>query len=192
MSEQENTLQPLTSSQREFVEESVRTTVQDGHARNVVSEVARGLHPGLAGAIDRFFAKVEFSQECWLWRASINPVSGYGNFQLGGKGGPSGAHHVAHVLLIGPVPEGLVLDHLCRVRPCVNPWHVQPVTQRENVRRGASSALNKQRARLQVACLRGHPLSGENLRITGAGTRECKACRREASRKWKARARSGE
>lgn len=90
---------------------------------------------------ERFWPKVERVEDgCWLWTASLTG-DGYGRISLGGKFGPMGlAHRVAYELLVGPIPEGLELDHLCRVRRCVNPEHLEPVTHAENVRRAQEAA----------------------------------------------------
>lgn len=86
-----------------------------------------------APAIDRFFSHVEVG-DCWEWTAgTIN--GGYGLFQeSAGKG--MVAHRWLWLYIVGPIPDGLVLDHLCRNPPCVNPDHLEPVSQAENVRRG--------------------------------------------------------
>lgn len=75
---------------------------------------------------------------CWLWRGSHGPASnGYGRIGVGTQRQRRSrlAHRVSYELLVGPIPDGLVLDHLCGVRHCVNPDHLEPVTQKENVRR---------------------------------------------------------
>src|SRR5688572_16860021 len=83
--------------------------------------------------VDRFRAKVDRTGGCWLWTAS-RILSGYGQVRFEGKN--QRAHRVAYALVKGPIPEGLVLDHLCRVKHCVNPDHLEAVTQAENLRRG--------------------------------------------------------
>lgn len=82
----------------------------------------------------RFMAKVDQGAEggCWLWTAHRN-ADGYGVFRFDGQMG--GAHRFAYRLLVGPVPDGMELDHLCRMRHCVNPEHMEIVTHAENVRR---------------------------------------------------------
>lgn len=80
----------------------------------------------------RFWTKVAITPSCWLWLAATNQ-NGYGTFSHESR--PCKAHRFAYELLVGPIPEGLVLDHLCRVRNCVNPSHLEPVTQVENLRR---------------------------------------------------------
>ena len=117
---------------------------------------------------ERFWAKVEKTETCWLWTASRSTGS-YGRFT---NGGHVYAHRFVYELLIGPIPDGLTLDHLCRVRHCVNPAHLEPVTIRENILRGET------RAAANVAkthCLRGHLLAGANL-TKAKGRRSCRTC----------------
>lgn len=126
--------------------------------------------PGLSLA-DRFWLKVDITPGCWLWKAS-RYSTGYGC--LMNKGGSWLAHRISYELNVGPIPEGLELDHLCRVRGCVNPAHLEPVTHRENGLRGVGQgALNARK----TDCKRGHPLSGDNLYMQN-GTRQCVTCRR--------------
>jgi hypothetical protein len=84
----------------------------------------------------RFWSKVSVDPDsgCWLWTAAIDPQTGYARLGLGKKA--ANGHRVAYELLVGDVPEGLEIDHLCRVRHCVNPDHLEPVTHRENLMRG--------------------------------------------------------
>lgn len=120
----------------------------------------------------RFWAKVDpQASGCWRWTAS-KKMGGYGQYQL--EGWPQLAHRVAYEYLVGPIPAGLTIDHLCRNRWCVNPEHLEPVTQRENNLRGGSLvALNARKTH----CKRGHPLSGPNLYIhPTAGARQCRIC----------------
>jgi hypothetical protein len=88
----------------------------------------------------RFWAKVEKTDGCWFWRARII-ATGYGSFSLDGR--KVMAHRFAYELLVGPIPEDLELDHLCRVRHCVNPAHLEPVTHRENILRGMRAAAQQ-------------------------------------------------
>jgi HNH endonuclease len=92
---------------------------------------------------DRFWSRVDRSGPgCWPWMGSRNQ-GGYGTFHIKGPGGSGAAHRIAYELVVGPIPAGLTLDHLCRNRACVNPAHLEPVTMRINVLRGtAPSALN--------------------------------------------------
>lgn len=123
----------------------------------------------------RFWAKVEKHgpSECWLW-AKGKHKNGYGQFSLGHLN--LLAHRVAYELSVGPIPENYYLDHLCRVRDCVNPTHLEPVTLGQNVLRGVGiTALNA----LKTHCNHGHPFNEENTRITSEGDRECVSCRRD-------------
>lgn len=126
---------------------------------------------------ERFWAKVDRTADCWLWTASCQP-SGYGQFRV--PGGTLLAHRVAYELAVGPIPAGLHLDHLCRVRRCVNPAHLEPVTNQENARRGDSpQTVNANKTH----CRHGHAYDAGNtyVRPDGRG-RGCLACRRSRQR----------
>lgn len=87
----------------------------------------------------RLMSKVVWNgdeEECWIWEGARDS-RGYGCIQFGGR--PRKSHRVSYELHIGPIPEGLVIDHLCRNARCVNPAHLETVTQRENVLRGKRS-----------------------------------------------------
>ena len=120
---------------------------------------------------------------CWLWIAG-ELGTGYGAFTIDGR--RFCAHRVSYEHHVANIPEGLVLDHLCRVRCCVNPQHLEPVTQQENVRRGdAGISLSKFYAQ-KTHCAKGHPWGGENLIVEPSGRRRCAVCRRE---NWKKKVR---
>jgi hypothetical protein len=144
--------------------------------------------------VNRFWDKVDRvdPDECWTWQAATR--KGYGVFFFCGRLVP--AHRFAYELLVGSVPDGLELDHLCRNRGCVNPAHLEPVTRSVNVLRGESGARLRQAwIDRKSHCDHGHPLSGANLRVqkTGkrAGRRMCRACQREAQRRYAAKKAAG-
>ena len=125
--------------------------------------------------LERFEEKYipEPNSGCWLWTAATNG-NGYGVIRLGPRPASMGyAHRVSYELHKGPIPEGLVIDHLCRVTLCVNPDHLEVVTHRENLLRGVGfSAVNAKKTH----CLQGHPLSGDNLLSRKDGSRCCRTC----------------
>lgn len=113
---------------------------------------------------------------CWLWTAAADS-NGYGTFKVGVK--MVGAHRVAYELLVGPIPDGFHIDHLCRVRACVNPAHLEPVTSRENTLRGVGfSAVNARKTH----CPQGHQFTPENTYTQSDGRRRCRKCRQATNR----------
>ena len=128
------------------------------------------------------FAKVDFTAGCWLWTAA-KERDGYGHAWLAGRRWR--AHRLFYEWLVGPIPMGLQLDHLCREPACVRPDHLEAVTHRENMRRGHGFAGEHAR---KTHCARGHPFSGSNLAPRGNG-RACRTCQREANRRCYAKGR---
>ena len=117
-----------------------------------------------------FWTKVQETATCWFWMG-YKSTRGYGRFWDGGR--TVQAHRFAYETRVGPIPEGLQLDHLCRVRACVNPDHLEPVTNRENILRGKTlPAANASK----TACLRGHTYTRESTYIRANGDRECRRC----------------
>lgn len=121
----------------------------------------------------RFWARVNWIEvqhpgDCWEWLGS--KVEGYGQFRW--KYQTFLAHRLSYELLVGPIPEGLTLDHLCRNRACISPAHLEPVTQAENNRRKPHGV------KFKTQCKRGHAFEGSNIYVRSDGTRSCATCRK--------------
>ena len=129
--------------------------------------------------MDRVWRKVDKlgPQGCWLWTAYIN-AGGYGRVRWGETN--LNAHRLIYRVLVGPIPEGLHLDHLCRVRHCVNPAHLEPVTPHENVLRAEPAN--------RTHCPSGHAYDEANTRVRN-GRRHCLACHRTHQANYLARKR---
>lgn len=115
---------------------------------------------------------------CWLWHGAIGGT-GYAHARIDGRTQP--VHRVIYELLVGPIPSGLQIDHLCRVRHCVNPDHLEPVTHAENWRRGEGGAPQQQAA--MTHCMYGHPLDEANT-YRYHGHRQCRACKKLRSQQY--------
>ena len=144
----------------------------------------------------RFWQYVNKTDNCWIWTGGKS--HGYGNFYVSRNGQESTvqAHVYAYELLVEPVPDGKVLDHLCHTdtavdctdgdgcphRACVRWDHLEPVTGPDNTRRGGNA--------VKTHCKRGHPLEGDNLYTQPAGGRVCITCRRESEARYRERNRA--
>lgn len=132
--------------------------------------------------LEQFWAQVDKNgkQGCWTW---LGPKSrkGYGQFSPGSRGRldlsttTPIAHRIAWELTRGPIPEGLHLDHLCLNKACVNPEHLEPVTNQENMQRAKGHRTH---------CRRGHPHAGFNLVLSATGRRTCRTCRDAAKARF--------
>lgn len=119
------------------------------------------------------------SDHCWRWLGTHTP-DGYGRYKTGGK--QNAAHRVAYELLVGPIPDGKQIDHLCRVRDCVNPAHMEPVTNRVNQLRGDTFARRNAAA---THCPRGHAYDRANTEHNKNGSRVCRTCRKAKFDAWR-------
>lgn len=119
--------------------------------------------------LDRFFARVAERGDCWVWTGSVDR-GGYGKF--GGK--TVSAHRFAYESLVGEIPPGLELDHLCRNRACVNPSHLEPVTRKVNLERARD---------LRTTCPKGHEYTEENTIRWRNNGRRCRICEQERERR---------
>ena len=161
--------------------ECTRARGREAYRRRMASrKQAPPTQPTGVRALDRNIGAADASG-CWRWGGYVSE-SGYGVARVDGKSKP--AHRAVHVALVGTIPQGLDLDHLCRVRDCVNPDHLEPVTRRVNVLRGVGAGAQNAR---KTHCIKGHPLDGDNL-VSWARNRLCRECYRERDR-IKARAR---
>lgn len=138
-------------------------------------------------ASQRFWAKVDRRDEdsCWEWQGSKN-AKGYARFEIGKQNGKRitvQVHRFSYEEIIGDIPDGLVLDHLCRNPSCVNPAHLEPVTCRENLLRGIGFVAVNAR---KTHCPAGHPLSADNTLVWRRGDgrmhRKCRECDRARHR----------
>lgn len=128
---------------------------------------------------ERFFEKVDASSDCWIWTGALLR-NGYGYF------GSDGRTHLTHRWswehLVGPIPDGLVIDHLCRVHACVNPDHLDPVTQAVNRIRGVTARTHNSS---KTHCPANHPYDEANTYVSRSGKRSCRECTRVNDRRRK-------
>lgn len=137
-----------------------------------------------ADEVGRFWAKVvvDCACDCWVW-VGARTAAGYGQLNLRYR--RTYAHRAAYETWRGPIPDGLHIDHLCRVRACANPWHMEPVTREENWMRGVGApAVNARKTH----CDYGHPIEGPEAKLaqykclTILGRRSCLICERRRQR----------
>lgn len=121
-----------------------------------------------------FVAPMMDDRGCWEWVGNI--TGGYGQFSVDAR--PTVAHRVAYELLVGPIPRGLEVDHLCFNKTCVNPQHLEPVTRHENLKR---------RSARRMLCKYGHPLEQQ---VTHPEWRFCRTCARRMWRDYQRKIRS--
>lgn len=132
--------------------------------------------------INKFLDRIspEPNSGCWLWTTAFN-YNGYGRFCVHNYKQVK-AHRFSYVLFKGPIPDGLVIDHLCMVKACVNPNHLEAVTRFENNRREvlAHGHYNSKKTH----CINGHPYTPENTLKQSRGGRACKICMTAYRKEW--------
>lgn len=125
--------------------------------------------------------KVNPSTDCWVWTASLNSA-GYGRLREHPSNKTLLAHRVSYEAFVGPIADGLVLDHLCRNRACINPVHLEAVSFKENVRRGGA---------VKTHCPQGHAYDETNTGKGNGGSKRCLTCHRERQRAYGQRIKGG-
>jgi hypothetical protein len=150
--------------------------------------------PNIPDHLSRYISKPDGEDGCWLWTGKSKTQHGYGMFKSQGR--TVYVHRATYEALVGPIPEGLVIDHLCRTPPCCNPAHLEPVTYSENTLR---APVHRWRTNAnKTHCVNGHEFTPENTYIRpgryrvsdGQPCRDCMECRREATRRSRARRRN--
>lgn len=160
--------------------------------------------------LERFLSKCDRPVDgCWLWEAGIT-TAGYGTLSIASR--THYAHRLAYEHFIGPIEDGMVIDHLCRMRHCVNPAHLEVVTNAENLRRGYVSRTGRnprpkpaprpkrvkrpkpekrepRNFAQRTHCKWGHEWTAENI-VIRAGYRKCRLCAVDAQRRWEDRRKS--
>ena len=121
----------------------------------------------------RFLERIKVFGECWEWQGTV-AANGYGRCSMDNRNDM--AHRVSYKLFVGPIADGMTIDHLCRNKRCVNPSHLEVVTSRENTLRGDTIAAENA---AKSCCHKGHPLYGENLYMSRRGSRVCRECQKQ-------------
>lgn len=115
---------------------------------------------------------------CWIWLGATKKKSRYGSFGWAKRSETIPAHRASYIIHVGVIPDGLQLDHLCRVRNCVNPLHLEPVTVKVNNNRGIGAEVLRARQLAKTHCPHGHAYTPENVYSPPGSTfRHCRACR---------------
>lgn len=140
----------------------------------------------MADLWDRLRGRVRKTGTCWIWQGSNDGRYGFTYVEtINGKEKKTSAHRAVYQALVGEIPEGLVIDHLCGNKMCVNPEHLEPVTQQENLMRSESNVARINS--LKTHCINGHEFTPENTyrrKDRPRATRECRECRTNATRRF--------
>ena len=132
----------------------------------------------MSALLDQIMERIEVDGNgCWVWQLALNRT-GYGIMKRSRWNRSKLVHRVAYEEAVGVIPDGLVIDHLCRNRACCNPSHLEPVTQEVNIARGIDGlAVANQKRRSMTHCKRGHEFTPENTYVFPSnGQRRCRTC----------------
>ena len=142
---------------------------------------------------ERLMQYVQLEGECWIWTGAKDP-KGYGRINYNGHAKSALAHRVAYMEFVGPIPDGLELDHLCRNPSCINPEHLEPVSRSINMKRGLAGTSPRFRNYWlsKTHCPRGHPYDLLNTYFDSKGHRFCRQCHRARQIKLYWRRRNGD
>lgn len=149
----------------------------DDHNSEELAELRRIVSEAYPSMPKRMLEQIHFCRHgpgCWDWAGYLRD-NGYGQKWKDGR--LTGAHRAAYEYVVGEIPPGLDIDHLCRNHGCINPQHLEPVTRRENNIRGMLGELNAKRSANQGHCKHGHAFTVENTRVA-YGKRHCRNCSR--------------
>lgn len=160
------------------------------HIKSFATSTGNKFFPRATGTIEeRFWSKVspEPNTGCWLWAGDTNGKYGSMGICENGKMHRVYAHRLSYELYIGPIPDGLQIDHKCRMKFCVNPDHLRPVTVLQNIMHTPPGIRGNNQ--IKTHCKRGHPFTGTNLRFDPIGRAVCRECANMHSRNASARER---
>lgn len=144
--------------------------------------MATRLSPGAPLADRLAYRRTIDDSGCWLWKGARS-AAGYGQITVAGR--RMYTHRASYELHVGAIADGMQLDHLCRVRHCFNPKHLEPVTNRDNTLRGECGRVNAERQLAKTACRSGHPYTEASVYLRHVGDRtyrDCRVCARERMR----------
>ena len=135
----------------------------------------------------RLLSKIKKTETCWLWEGQKN-VNGYGKIGIGSRTDKTNrmvyAHRLSYEIYVGPIPEYLTINHICKVRNCVNPSHLEAITLIENLKKADLGKNTGLKQRSKTHCPSSHEYDKRNVRIARDGSRKCKPCQTKRSREW--------
>lgn len=139
----------------------------------------RGVKPRVRPIMERLIEKRRIDENgCWLWCGGLHK-NGYASTTTGSRGSREYVHRISYRLHKKEIPEGKDIDHLCRVRHCFNPNHLEAVSRKENIERGVGPGLLGTINGTKTHCKNGHPFDAENTYFRPSGGRKCRECERQ-------------